>query len=600
MNTYSNTPHSFHIPVLGLGFSIDTPLKVAKYGISSVASIIEDELIEDMRKHYSSLYRIPFLPITTDMMDYRARRITAYLNMMQKIITEQMAAIKALPFEKGNELEKYFLLLPASSAVQVLYFKMIGMAEGAEKLNLQIQLKKLLQPGSIDVNIMAKVDNARYAKDGTKMPSEYSDALSALRGFANSKLAASIVFSAGYNPRLYAYVEQFADFFPNEDGTIRKKIVLKVSDYRSALVQGKIFAKKGVWISEFRVESGLNCGGHAFPTDGILLGPILEEFKQNRLVLYDELYSICTKAWEEKGITPLKEKPLQKLAVQGGIGTAQEQQFLLNYYCLDSVGWGSPFLLVPEATNVDEVTLNQLATAKQDDYYLSNASPLGVPFNNFKTSSSEVQRKTRIEKKRPGSPCYKNYLASNTEFTEVPICTASRKYQHLKTQQIKSSHLTETEQEAQIAAIAEKDCLCEGLTSSARLTNDLEIPHKLSAVAICPGPNLAFFSGVFSLKDMVDHIYGRKDVLNTLQRSHVFVNELKLYIDYYKNKIAADFATISDNQKKHYQKCKTNLLNGIGYYITMLNSDPSPFAGMFTEQLREAELKQLQLQVIAL
>jgi hypothetical protein len=30
--------HAFHIPVLGLGFSIDTPLKVARYGISSVIS----------------------------------------------------------------------------------------------------------------------------------------------------------------------------------------------------------------------------------------------------------------------------------------------------------------------------------------------------------------------------------------------------------------------------------------------------------------------------------------------------------------------------------------------------------------------------------
>ena len=31
--------HTFHIPVLGLGYSVDTPLKVARYGISSVVSI---------------------------------------------------------------------------------------------------------------------------------------------------------------------------------------------------------------------------------------------------------------------------------------------------------------------------------------------------------------------------------------------------------------------------------------------------------------------------------------------------------------------------------------------------------------------------------
>lgn len=38
--------HTFHIPVLGLSYSIDTPLKVARFGISSVVSIIEDELVE--------------------------------------------------------------------------------------------------------------------------------------------------------------------------------------------------------------------------------------------------------------------------------------------------------------------------------------------------------------------------------------------------------------------------------------------------------------------------------------------------------------------------------------------------------------------------
>jgi hypothetical protein len=42
--------HKFHIPDLGLGYSIDTPLKVGRDGISSVVSIVDDELIERMRK----------------------------------------------------------------------------------------------------------------------------------------------------------------------------------------------------------------------------------------------------------------------------------------------------------------------------------------------------------------------------------------------------------------------------------------------------------------------------------------------------------------------------------------------------------------------
>ena len=42
------------------------------------------------------------------------------------------------------------------------------------------------------------------------------------------------------------------------NGNLEKKVILKISDYRSALIQGKFLAKKGIWISEYRVESGLN------------------------------------------------------------------------------------------------------------------------------------------------------------------------------------------------------------------------------------------------------------------------------------------------------------------------------------------------------
>ena len=37
--------HTFHNPVMGLAFTIDTPVKVARYGISSVISIVDDILL---------------------------------------------------------------------------------------------------------------------------------------------------------------------------------------------------------------------------------------------------------------------------------------------------------------------------------------------------------------------------------------------------------------------------------------------------------------------------------------------------------------------------------------------------------------------------
>ena len=103
------------------------------------------------------------------------------------------------------------------------------------------------------------------------------------------------------NPRLYGYISNFDDFYPNKNGYIKKKIVLKVSDYRSAIIQGKFLAKKGLWVSEYRIESGLNCGGHAFATDGNLMGPILAEFRDRRKELVDEIYAICSSALKENG-----------------------------------------------------------------------------------------------------------------------------------------------------------------------------------------------------------------------------------------------------------------------------------------------------------
>ena len=96
--------HSFHIPVLGLSFSIDTPLRVARFGIASVISIVDDILIERMREHYANLYGKPYKAINLKDEDHRARRITAYLNLVNQIVREQMTKLKASPFEKGCEI----------------------------------------------------------------------------------------------------------------------------------------------------------------------------------------------------------------------------------------------------------------------------------------------------------------------------------------------------------------------------------------------------------------------------------------------------------------------------------------------------------------
>lgn len=342
-----------------------------------------------------------------------------------------------------------------------------------------------------------------------------------------------------------------------------------MSDFRSAQIQAKVLAKKAIWVYEFRVESGLNCGGHAFATEGFLLGPILEEFKQKRKQLAAELYGIYSAAIIQKNLEPA-ENPEQRITAQGGIGTAAEDRFLRDYYQLDATGWGSPFLLVPEVTNVDEETLADLVTANEDDFYISDSSPLGVLFNNFRKSSAEKQRLNRIETGRPGSPCIKKYLCTNTEFTEQPICTASREYQHLKLKQLETLDLPPQQYQQQADAVTVKVCLCEGLCTSTYLKNDILKPKESTAVAICPGPNLGYFTSTYSLTEMVDHIYMRRDLLENADRPNLFVNELTLYVTYLKKDIAAHIDQLNDKKAKYFVKFRDQLLNGINYYTELL------------------------------
>ncbi len=585
--------HTFHIPVLGLGFSIDTPLKVARYGISSVMSIVDDELIERMRAYHQKQSNQHFTPIAKSVDNYRQKRIVAYLNMVDNMVNEQFEQLKKQPFEAGSDICRYFELLPEASQLRQGYDLMMEYPDGVRKLIFQNILREQMVKGSIDVNIMSKVDKMNFNANDEYTGDENTDAMSALRAFAESALQGSVVLSAGMNPKLYSYLEAFDDFFPNAKGQLKKKIILKVSDFRSAYIQAKFLAKKGLWVSEFRVESGLNCGGHAFATDGYLLGPILEEFKNKRSDMFAELQGMYHTALALKGINT-NYKPLQRITAQGGVGTADENNFLLAYYELDATGWGSPFLLVPEVTNVDEHTLTQLTTAGEEDFYLSGSSPLGIPFNNFRNSGIEQQRLERVEKGRPGSPCTKKYLCSNTEFTEQPICTASREYQHLKIKQLKTLQLPDDEYQLQEDKVTEKVCLCEGLCSSVYIKYGVSKPRENKAVAICPGPNLAYFNNVYSLDEMVKHIYGKLDLLDKIKRPNIFIKELDLYIDYLQKDIQTHWKDLNDKKVKHLNKFKAQLQEGITYYKQLFEQWPDQASNSIKtiyEQLTSAESK---------
>ena len=216
--------HSFHIPVMGIGFTIDTPLRVSHLGIDSVISLVDDILLEKLRKMYSEKFGIPYKEITDKIEDFRAKRITSYLNMINDQAKKKFAEFKHITHDKRHEIMEYFNMLPDSSTLKQEFKSLTEDYFDLKKVRTWIN--EHLSMGSIDVNIMTKLDKENY-RDGEKLPSEYNDAHAALRGFAESDLESSIILSAGMSPRLYGYIENFEDFYPDAEGNIKKRIVLK-------------------------------------------------------------------------------------------------------------------------------------------------------------------------------------------------------------------------------------------------------------------------------------------------------------------------------------------------------------------------------------
>ncbi|MCT4647531.1 MAG: hypothetical protein N4A74_21265 [Carboxylicivirga sp.] len=558
--------HKFHIPVLGLGYTLDTPINVAPYGISSVISLVDDKLMEQMREFYCQKFDLPFKAISEKVEDFRAKRITSYLNLVDEIVSTKVNDLKKTAMDKSEELEKYFDMLPDFSSIKEKF--KLGEKSRQLKEDLYNWVQEHLPVGDIDVNIMTKLDKVN-SKDGEELPIEYNDAHAALRGFANSNLSSSLVLSAGMSPRLYSYLEKFKDFFPDINGELKKKIILKVSDFRSALVQGKMLAAKGLWVSEYRIESGVNCGGHAFPTNGVLFGPILDEFRKNRDKLLETCRGVYETALTKKEITHLATTPEIKVTAQGGVGTNEEHNFLLDHYQMDGVGWGTPFMLVPEAISIDTKTLELLRNAKEDDLYFSGLSPLGVPFNSVKWASMSEQRLANASAGKHGMPCTKQFLKYNTEYTEKPICTASKQYQKQKLEELKAKDLPQEAYKKEYDTIVEKECLCVGLGVSLLESKNIAV-GPTDKVTVCPGPNLAYFSKVSSLKEMVDHIYGRINLLDNRPRPHMFMKELGMYLDIFKKRVDNFISNPEDaKEKKQLSAFQKNIMEGVNYYTEL-------------------------------
>jgi hypothetical protein len=69
---------------------------------------------------------------------------------------------------------------------------------------------------------------------------------------------------------------------------------------------------------------------------------------------------------------------------------------------------------------------------------------------------------------------------------------------------------------------------------------------------------------------MVKHIYGKANIISHKNRPNIFINEMKMYIDYLKKDIEEFSGKIKAGQIKKWNNFKANLLEGINYYQDLL------------------------------
>jgi hypothetical protein len=146
----------------------------------------------------------------------------------------------------------------------------------------------------------------------------------------------------------------------------------------------------------------------------------------------------------------------------------------------------------------------------------------------------------------------------------------------------------------------DKVCLCVGLGNSALAKNNLKNFDVTKGMAICPGPNLAYFSKISTLKEMVDHIYGRISVMKRKDRPSMFIKELNMYIDYLKSKIDDCSKQVSESQVKYFNEFQKNLNEGINYYKEAFSNIKSQYDEIKTSVLSELMVLEIVLNNIEL
>src|SRR5690625_7366044 len=118
-----------------------------------------------MREYYYNSLNLEYEPISNYAENYRARRITDYLNLINRLVDEKFQAVKNQAFEEGSDIYKYFEILSDDSPLKIKFQQMLDETDEAKKTLLQEELRDSMVCGVINVNIMTKVDTVNYRSE---------------------------------------------------------------------------------------------------------------------------------------------------------------------------------------------------------------------------------------------------------------------------------------------------------------------------------------------------------------------------------------------------------------------------------------------------
>jgi hypothetical protein len=145
----------------------------------------------------------------------------------------------------------------------------------------------------------------------------------------------------------------------------------------------------------------------------------------------------------------------------------------------------------------------------------------------------------------------------------MPVCPSSRDFQKRCLAALDQEQGDPEAIARRRAAVLRKACICHELGGAVLRKLHIE---PAPPPAVCPGPNLAYFRRITNLEEMVGHIYGRLSLLCNSDRPHMFIQELKLYIDHFRNLLDEGSAGILARTPKQVEEFAHNLMDGIRYY----------------------------------